>query len=82
MLPPSRERAVCFEKKVACVARFERACSYPDVRRLFSGSWSGTGADCHLNWATETAGCLSSNAKDRAPLACPRMRMEYVDTLF
>gem|GEM_PF-3963118 len=70
MLPPSRECAVCFEEKVACVARFERAYSYPDVRRLFSGSWSGTGAD------TETAGCLSSNAKDRAPLACPRMRME------
>lgn len=54
MLPPSRERAVCFEEKVACVARFEWAYSYPDVRRLFSGSWSGTGADCHLNWATET----------------------------
>lgn len=49
MLPPSRERAVCFEEKVACVVRFERAYSYPDVRRLFSGSWSGTGADCHLN---------------------------------
>lgn len=49
MLPPSREWAVCFEEKVACVARFERAYSYPDVRRLFSGSWNGTGADCHLN---------------------------------
>lgn len=43
MLPPSRERAVCFEEKVACVARFERAHSYPDARRLFGGSWSGAG---------------------------------------
>lgn len=43
MLPPSRERAVCFEEKVVCAARFERAYSYHDVRRLFSGSWSGAG---------------------------------------
>lgn len=43
MPSPSRERVVCFEGEVAYTARFERVCSYPEARRLFSGSWSGTG---------------------------------------
>lgn len=74
--------AVCFEGEVAYAARFERACSCFEVRRLFSGSWSGTGQTAIRMCTTETVDRLSPTAKDRAPLACLRMRMGEVDTLF
>lgn len=82
MLSPSRERVVCFEGEVAYAARFERACSCLEVRRLFSGSWSGMGQTAIRMCTTETVDRLSPTAKDRTPLACPRMRMGEVDTLF
>ena len=82
MLSPSRERVVCFEGEVAYAARFERACSCSEARRLFSGSWSGLGQTAIRICTTETVDRLSPTAKDRAPLACLRMRMGEVDTLF
>lgn len=83
MLSPSRERVVCFEGEVAYAARFERACSCSEARRLFSGSWSGMGQTAIQMCITEAISCLPhTTAKDRTPLACPRMRMGEVDTLF
>lgn len=83
MLSPSRERVVCFEGEVAYAARFGRVCSYPEARRLFSGSWSGMGQTAIRMCTTEAIGCLPhTTAKDRTPLTCPRMRMGEVDTLF
>ena len=82
MLSPSRERVVCFEGEVAYAARFERVCSYPEARRLFSGSWSGMGQTAIRMCTTEAISCLPADAKGRTPLACPRMRMGEVDTLF
>ena len=83
MLSPSREGVVCFEGEVAYAARFERACSCFGVRRLFSGSWSGMGQTAIRMCTTEAISCLPhTTAKDRTPLAFPRMRMGEVDTLF
>ena len=58
MLSPSRERVVCFEGEVAYAARFERVCSYPEARRLFSGSWSGMGQTAIRMCTTEAISCL------------------------
>lgn len=83
MPSPSRERVVCFEGEVAYTARFERMCSYPEARHLFSGSWSGMGQTAIRMCTTEAISCLPhTTAKDRTPLAFPRMRMGEVDTLF
>lgn len=83
MLSPSRERVVCFEGEMAYTARFGRVCSCPEARRLFSGSWSGMGRTAIRMCTTEAISCLPhTTVKDRAPLACPRMRMGEVDTLF